>query len=160
MRLIVDMRHVNELIDVPTFVFKGLHNLTELESKGYHMISFDLTSRFSHIMYVCNFTRLQDSLLGSTSGKFYIHKVLPFGLRSAPYALPKIVYVIVARWRRVGIIVLSYLDDFMFHHHMEADAIRLVPVMEAKLRIAGFYANSEKARPIRLAIFTSDSWLA
>jgi hypothetical protein len=93
----VDMRHVNKLIDVHTFVFKGLHNLTELESKGSHMISFDLASRFSHIMYVCNFNSLQESLLGSTSGKFYIYKVLPFGLRSAPYALPKIVYVIVAR---------------------------------------------------------------
>jgi hypothetical protein len=60
MCLVVDMRHVNEWIDVPGFVFKGLHNFNNLMSKGDDIYSYDLTTCFSHV----KLHRLQESSLG------------------------------------------------------------------------------------------------
>jgi hypothetical protein len=115
MRLIVDMRHVNLWIDVPKFVFEGLHNSKDLLSQGDYMISYDLTYGFNHT----ELHPLATKVVGfQWRKKLYIYNVLPFGLQSTPYAFAKIVLVLVVRWRRNGIRVLPYLDDFIFSRYM------------------------------------------
>jgi hypothetical protein len=47
-------------------------------------------------------------------GKYYYFKVLPFGLKSAPWCFTKVMRVIVEEIRGHGLPVLPYLDDFWF----------------------------------------------
>jgi hypothetical protein len=109
------MRHSNEWIDVPKFVFEGLHNLKDLLSSGDYIISYDLTSGFNHIEIHPTPRRLVGF---RWQGKHYVYNVLPFGLRIAPYAFAKTVSVFVARSHRGGINVLPYLDVFLFSRHL------------------------------------------
>jgi hypothetical protein len=90
-----------------------------LLSKDNYMISNNLTSRFTHI----NIHPRRDGSLAfdGMASTIYVYNVLPFGVRSAPYAFAKTVSVLVARLRQAGIKDSPYLDDFLFSRHLEAD---------------------------------------
>jgi hypothetical protein len=47
-------------------------------------------------------------------GKFYVFKVLPFGLSTAPWAFSKVMRVVVGFLRSKGVKLIPYLDDFLF----------------------------------------------
>ncbi len=47
-------------------------------------------------------------------GKYYVHNCLPFGLSTAPWVFSKVIRELVMLWRKEGIRVLPYLDDFLF----------------------------------------------
>jgi hypothetical protein len=122
------------------------------------MILYDLTSGFSHIELHPAVRRFVGF---HWQGKYYVCNVLPFGLRSSPYAFTKTVSILVARRRQAGIKVLPYLDDFLFSRYMEADIFRLDSMLEGDLRRACVFGNLEKGTTVQHILHVkSDTWVS
>ena len=67
-----------------------------------------------------------------------MYNCLPFGLLTAPWVFSKVMRELAMHWRRGGICVLPYLDDFMF---MERG-------MERNFFLAGLKINMPKCHSI------------
>jgi hypothetical protein len=111
LRLIVNMRYVNQAMVVPKFRMETLSSLSELLRAQDFMVSFDLKSGFWHIPLA---PEAQQYVAFSWRGKFYCFCRLPFGLASSPWAFTKVLRQLVKYWRSRGIRLLPYLDDFLF----------------------------------------------
>ena len=78
------------------------------------MLSIDLTHRYHH---VAAHPHDETFLVFSWNKHFYQFEVMPFGLKSAPRWLTKIVIILARSWRADGIRVLIYLNDWLFFVH-------------------------------------------
>ena len=78
--------------------------------KGCMMFKIDLSRYFRQLPL-----DLGDYLLIGyvINGKFYFDKVLPMGMRSAPYIAQRVTDVIVYIHRRMEFFLLNYVDDFV-----------------------------------------------
>jgi hypothetical protein len=90
--------------------FKTLKTLARLAGWGWWMVTFNLAQGYHHVLMDPNATHLLGFHVGT---HWYQYQVLPFGLKCAPWVFTKIVREMVAIWRWQGIIVMSYIDDFM-----------------------------------------------
>jgi hypothetical protein len=75
------------------------------------MISYYLTYGFSCIELYLSAKRVDGF---RWRDKIYVYNVLAFGLKSAPYAFAKTIYVLIAHLRYKSIKALPYLYNFMF----------------------------------------------
>jgi hypothetical protein len=93
------------------FKFEGLKDMLAVAEKGYHAIFFDLTSGYDHVELHPR-TRTYTSF--KWKGSYYFYNCLPFGFATAPWVFSKVMQELVMYWRKGGINVLLYLDDFFF----------------------------------------------
>ena len=91
LRLVLDLRHVNECLEVEKFKYENLKTVAHLFEEGYYFGTFDLNQSY-----------------GTT--KYFQFWVLPFGLASACYAFTKLIRPLVKKWRGAGIRCVVYLD--------------------------------------------------
>ena len=135
LRTILDLRHVNDYVQCPKFQYEELRSITSLAEPNDWMFSLDLASGFHQIdMHPSAWP-----FLGfAWRGKHYFFKVLPFGLKSAPWCFTKVMRVVVQELRQKGVPVLAYLDDFWFAlssrlspHSLEFSRKWVISVFEA-----------------------------
>ena len=111
-RLVVNVRYVNYYLVKKKFKFEGLKTLSDLAEKGDHKVSFDLTSGYCHV-------ELHPRTLTYSGfewkGSYYFYNCLPFELATALCVFSKVMRKLVIYWRKESIIVLPYLDDFLFY---------------------------------------------
>jgi hypothetical protein len=111
-RLIINiMSYVNEHLVKQKFKFEGLKDMANMAEKGNHAVSFDLTSGYYPVGLhprTRTFTGLE------CKGSYYFYNCLPFGLATTPWVFSKVMRELVMDWRKGGISVLPYLDDFFF----------------------------------------------
>ena len=111
LRLILDLRHVNQYLHVPKFKFESLLELSHLLLPEANMFSIDLQDGYWQL----EMTPDSYEYLGfEWEGQYYVFKVLPFGLATAPWAFSKVMREVCDVLRSHGIRLLNYLDDFLF----------------------------------------------
>jgi len=102
-RLIVNMRRFNEVLPIRRFKMEGLGTVLRLSRPGDHFVTWDLkpihkeSTRYLGIEW---------------QKKFYAYQVLPFGCSLSPWIFTKVIHEMVNVWRRRGLRVSFYLDDF------------------------------------------------
>ena len=145
MRLIINMRYVNRHLIKKVFKFEGLRDLADIIEKDDYMVSFDLASGYYHVglhpessPYVAFFWK----------GSYYQYNCLSFGLSTAPWVFSKVMRELVMYWRRSGIKVLPYLDDFLFAARSRDKAFVLRDRIEQDMFNAGLRINFEKGTRI------------
>jgi hypothetical protein len=100
------------------------------------MIAADLQSGYHHLE-VCKAD--QEYLGFQSDGRYYVFRCLPFGLASAPDAFTLLTRQLVKRWRRAGIRMIHYLDDFLWLAQILAIGVR------EDLEYLGFFINYSKS---------------
>lgn len=111
LRLILDLRYVNEHLFCPHFKFESLKSLQDILVSSDLMATVDLQNGYWQMRMHPAFTQY----LGfEWEGKFYVFTVLPFGLSTAPWCFQLLMRQFCAHLRSQGFRLLNYLDDFLF----------------------------------------------
>ena len=113
LRLVLDLRYVNSLIECPRFKYEDLRTLSEIFELGFFFFTFDLESGYHHVGIVTHHQQLLGFSWLFSNGKrrYFTFRVLPFGLSSACYLFTKLLRPLVTRWRSMGHVSLVYIDD-------------------------------------------------
>lgn len=111
LRLIHDLKHLNQFLVWPKFKYESLAGLCDILSPGDYMVSVDLQSAYHHVALEEDAWRYMGFYWKE---KYYYFRVLPFGLGPAPYVFTKVFKPLVEHWRAQGIRTLPYLDDHLF----------------------------------------------
>lgn len=111
LRLILDLRFVNEHLYVPHFKFEKLSDLQDILRPGDLMATMDLLNGYWQMRMHPDYYQY----LGfEWEGKFYVFTVLPFGLATAPFCYSLLMRQFAAHLRSQGFRLLNYLDDWLF----------------------------------------------
>jgi len=110
LRLILDLRHVNQYLQIPRFKYESLRCLETLAHPDDLMFSTDLAAGYWQLdMHPDSWTYLGFRW----EGQWYVFRVLPFGLASAPWCFTKTMREVVGHLRAKGIRLIAYIDDFL-----------------------------------------------
>ena len=77
-----------------------------------------------------------------------MYNCLPFGLSTTPWVFSKVMRELVMFWRRDGIKLLPYLDDFMFMKSGFWQCVRMARKVERDFVRAGLRINVPKCHVI------------
>ena len=109
-RLIINTRYVNEHMVKTQFKFEGPKDLADMAEKWDHVVSFDLTSGYYHVELHPH-TRTYTGF--EWKDRYYYYNYFPFGFATSPWVFSEVTRELVMFWRKGGISVLPYLDDFI-----------------------------------------------
>lgn len=127
LRLIVDLRYINQHVRKYTCRYESLKSLQALAKRGYHMVSFDLQDAYQCISI---HEADQPFLSFCVDGEYFACSALPFGYTNSPYVFTKVARHFTQLLRAADIpstseagvldlqavdppFVLAYLDDFL-----------------------------------------------
>ena len=145
LRLILDLRHVNEYVMKQTLKLEDIIQARQLFSVGDYMYTFDIKSAYPHIPIHDHCKQfLGFSWPCSDQIADYVFNVLPFGLSSAVYIFTKITKALTKKWRSQGISILMYLDDGLDAAHNKEMARQQASQVRQDLLSAGFLLSEEK----------------
>ena len=141
-RLVLDMRTVNPLLNVPSFKFEDLKVASTYFTPGCYMCIFDLSSGYHHI----DINVAYQQFLGfSWNNKYYTFSVCPFGMASAGLIFSKVLRQLVKKWRAQGISIVLYLDDGLLVSKSIPEMNCWAEIIQNDLKQAGFKINEEKS---------------
>ena len=109
-RVVTDMRHVNQYIDIPSVRYEDLSVLPNVVRNNDSYASVDLKDGFNNITLREDFRKYFGF---KWKGKFYVWNVLNFGCNIAPYLFTKILRPVVTYLRSCGVRCILYVDDFL-----------------------------------------------
>ena len=110
LRLVIDLRPLNEHIKCPYFKNEGIDTVCELIEAEDKLFTLDLKSGFHHVS-IHNDYRIY---LGfQWNNKFYVWNVLPFGLNASPYFFNKVLRPIIIYLRSIGLRCVMWVDDLL-----------------------------------------------
>ena len=108
LRLVLDLSQLNKYVAESKFKLDDYKVLLPYLQNSSHATKFDLKSGYFHIEIDQAFHKY----LGfSCEASFYQYKVLPFGLKTAPYIFTKLLRPLVAYLRKNDINFVLYLND-------------------------------------------------
>ena len=150
LRLVIDLRHVNNCLVKPRFKYEGLRSLSQVQDEGHWFFTWDLKSGYHHVD-ICLDHQKYLGFAWPFSGvvRYFIFAVLPFGLSSACFCFTTLMRPLVRRWRSVGHTSFIYLDDG-FGSQPVAMAASLIQCEE--LSSSGLLCNEEKSHWIPMQI--------
>jgi hypothetical protein len=143
LRLILDLRHVNQFLMIPKFKMDTLSLLSSLANKGDRMFAIDLAHGYHQVQMS---EEAQEYLGFEWEGQFYVFTALPFGLASAPWCFTKVMLEVLRVLRSKGIKVIGFLDDFLTI--VPRDSARAATIRDVVLntfKAAGLTINFEKS---------------
>ena len=145
LRLVIDLRHVNEFLDFPKFKYKDLRIARQHLGEDYFFTTFDLKSGY-HISI-----RDEDKqylgfawTFANWKTRYFQFAVLPFGLASACYAFTKLTKPLVKKWRKQAKRCTMYLDDGIQAAKSFELAQYHAEVMKCDLKKAGLTINENE----------------
>ena len=147
LRLVLDLRHVNQYLSVKSFRYEDLRTLTELIEKSDYFVKFDLKSGYHHV----DVHPMHQKYLGfewvfaGDRRRYFQFTVLVFGLATACYVFSKIMRPFTKRWRGMGIKSILYIDDGIGAKRSFEEARTAGKQIRKDLLGAGFYINEEKS---------------
>ena len=145
LRLILDLRHVNEYVMKQTLKLEDITQARQLFSVGDFMYTFDIKSAYHHIPIHDHCKQfLGFSWPCYDQIAYYVFNVLPFGLSSAVYMFTKITKALTKKWRSQGISILMYLDDVLGAAHNKEMARQQASQVRRDSLSAGFLLSEEK----------------
>lgn len=149
-RMVLDLSDLNShLAQAPRFTYETIATAATVFQPGDWMFPIDLQDAYHHVdMHPSAWKYLGFRWRGQT----YVFKVLPFGLSWACWVFTKLTNELVTRWRRKGIRVHHYLDDFGFAVPPDGQggdslcrAVRQEVLSD--IRAAGFLVQEAKLEP-------------
>ena len=147
-RLVIDLRFVNQYLVQQKFKYEGLNVIPSLFQQGDYMITFDLKSGYHHVDINKEFWPYLGFSWQYPGGcrRFFMFRVLPFGLSTACYVFTKLLRPLVKHWRSNGRQAVIYIDDGICAASTLAEMERHSKAIQADLRGAGFVLNTEKSK--------------
>jgi hypothetical protein len=128
LRLIVNLRSLNEHIDCPHFRIEDLRIAREWFAEHDHVIAFDIKSAYHHVTI---HPRHRPWLGIQFQGVFYQFSALPFGLNISPWLFTKVMKCPIDHWRKIhGFRVGCFIDD----GYATADSATAATAMSRKIR--------------------------
>jgi hypothetical protein len=141
LRLIIDLRGVNQFIDTPSFKYEDINVVLDQIRQGDELVSVDLRNGFQHVLVHPD----DRDLLGfKWKGVYYRYKVLPFGLSCSPYYFCKILRVVANYLRTEALRVCFYMDDILLMAQA-GDMVRHRELMLLTLQRLGWQVNWGKS---------------
>jgi len=109
-RLILNLKKINEYIDIVHFKMEDYRAVCNLLQEDSYMASVDLQDAY-HLIPVLR--DQQKYLRFRWRGKLYQYTCLPFGLATAPRVFTKVMRPVMASLRSEGNLSVQYLDDIL-----------------------------------------------
>ena len=146
LRLILDLRYLNEHVHTEKFTFEDLRLIPSIFRLDDLLFTFDLQDAYYHIPIAIPH-RPYLGFAWSINGmqKFFQFKVLPFGLSTAPYVFTKITKPLAKHWRSQGIRMFWYLDDGTGGDQPYEKAARHSRIIRDDILRSGFRLNEAKS---------------
>ena len=148
LRLVLDLsRSVNLFVKPFKFKYEGLPTLASMLEENQWFFTFDIESGYHHIDINCNDREyLGFSWCFSGIPRYFMFKVLPFGLSSACYLFTRMFRPLVLRWRSLGILAVMYIDDGIFTCRSREEAVRASELVRRDLKESGWKYSVAKSR--------------
>lgn len=141
LRLIVDLRYLNEHITPKSFHYEGIKVIEDIVKPNDKLVTIDIKDGFHHIPVSLD----SQKYLGiQFNGKFYKWTKLPFGLKVSPYFFCKTIRPIISYFRSLGVRITVYVDDFL----LSADSVDICSSRDFVLSVfenLGIRTNFEKS---------------
>lgn len=112
-RFILNLKDLNTFIDPPHFKLEDIRVALGLVSTGDYLGSIDLQDAYFLVPIHKDYKKF---LRFRFKNKLYQFLCLPFGLCTSPFVFTKITKPVVHILRLWGILLVLYLDDFLFLH--------------------------------------------
>ena len=146
LRLVLDLRHINQHIALDKIKFEDWKTALQLLKKGDYLYSFDLKSGYHHISIHKDFHKyLGFSWSFNGINRFFYFTVLPFGLASAGHIFTKTIKCLVKYWRSQSINILVYLDDGLGISSSHESALETERNVRSDILKSGFIVNAKKS---------------
>ena len=152
LRLIHDQRVLNQWMEVESFRYEGIDTIRQVARQGDCAFSFDLKSAYHHVGLYPPHWKYQGF---EWLGKYYEFCSMPFGTKQACWCFTRLVKHMATHWRRNGIRVARYIDDWIFFCRPEAHA-ECVARVRADIVAAGWVINDEKCHGLGKPTSVSD----
>ena len=141
LRLIVDLRPLNEHITVPNFKNEGIDVVCDQLQYGDQFISVDLKHGYYHIPVNPEYR----SYLGfSWKKQYYVFNCLPFGLNISPFYFNKTIRAVVQYLRVQKLRYSSFVDDGLLASQPDCMSAQKELLLSTYSRL-GFFINFEKS---------------
>ena len=146
LRLVLDLRHVNDYLVNTTFRYEDLRTLSQMFNDNYYFFTWDLESGYHHV----DIFEEHRKFLGfcwtfDGQVRYFSFNVLPFGLSTACYCFTKLLRPLVKRWRSMSHASIVYLDDGISGHDSFESAVAASVIQRRDLLHAGFKTNERKS---------------
>ena len=136
LRLVLDLRHPNQFIVKTKFKYEDLGHISQVleNDQYYHVDIFPPHHKYLGFSwhYKTNFC------------KFFVFRVLPFGLSSACQLFTKLTRPLVYNWRAQGIISFIYIDDGLISSPDLHSALHNSTIVKASVTLSGFVPSKTK----------------
>ena len=111
-RLVLDLRYLNQFLPDRKLRYEGLNLIPSLLQQGDYFTVFDLKSGYHHVdIHEECWAYLGFEWGDNSTRRWYVFRVLPFGLSTACYVFTKLLRPLVKRWRSMGLRCVVYIDD-------------------------------------------------
>ena len=146
-RPILDLSRLNKLISTPQFRMETLEKIIKQITYRMWGTSVDITDAYLHVPIPPEFQIYFAFRLGLRT---FVFQVMPFGLTTAPWGFSRVVKPIKSFLRRLGVMIFSFLDDFLI-----LASLFLLSKIHTKwtldvLEWLGFTVNREKSSLVPL----------
>ncbi len=144
-RLIVDLRHLNEHINMQRFKLEDLNMALPALRQAKYMFSFDFKKAYFHINLDPE-VQTYFSFSFMYKGQVYYghYTVAPFGLNTLPQVFTKLMKPLVKCWRDTGLHIFLFLDDGLGACASEEEASYFSLMVRHDLRSAGIMEQTSK----------------
>ena len=142
-RPVINLKALNQFVQVEHFKMEGLHLLPDLLQRRDWMIKMDLKDAYLQIPIHQSHQRYLHFIW---EGKHYKFQSLPFGLSSAPRVFTKTLKPVIAWLRQIGLRLIVYLDDMLFMHANKDQLERLAPLICRLFESLGLMVNTQKSQ--------------
>jgi hypothetical protein len=144
LRPILNLKPLNKYIRTTKFTMETLSSIKQVVQQGDWLASLDLKDAYLHVPIRPSHVHY---LRFKFQGRAYQFRCLPFGISTAPRVFTKILVVLVALMRELGIEVFTYLDDLLFKARTRELLSRAISLAILILVNAGFIVNMVKSEP-------------
>ena len=110
LRLVIDLKQINECLSVPSFKMTNHRELRQLMPKGAWMVKLDIQDAYLHVPIK---KRMQKFLAFKFQEETFFFQSMPFGLAPAPYIFTRLMMFPLKLLRARGVQILAYLDDLV-----------------------------------------------
>jgi len=141
-RFILNLKELNEMVQYLHFKMESLKDVRNMIQKGDYLIKIDLKDAFWSVPVNRKSRRL---MRFDWEGFLYEFRTLAFGLGPAPWVFTKLMKVPVSWLRKLGFLLVVYLDDLLISARSKSEALRARDSIIFLLENLGFTINWEKS---------------
>ena len=143
LRLVVNLRPLNNFIMKRRFKMEGVVLLKSLVQQGDWMISINLKDAYLSVVVAEEHRRY---LRFQWERQLYEFLCLPFGLSGAPRTFTKLLKPVMSLIRQQGVRSIVFLDDMLLMAGSRERLLRQVQEIVQLLQLLGFVVNFEKSQ--------------